>query len=378
MAVFLVVALPRLGEVPGTWYLTAVLALLCLFGILGTMLWRGSSFRAAWLSLTSLCLALTLAEAALEFGRGPARRVGEVQYLPDTGYFRQDPDLGYTLNANRVQHARLADDSGVVYDVTYRTDERGFRRTPASPDTGQVVAFFGGSWTYGEGVEDWETLPNRFAEATHGRYRVLNLSVHGWGPHQVLRAIERERFDSLLGARPAAIVFLAGNWQVMRSAGLANWDPDGPRYVLSPDGIRYAGPFSHSATTMQRLRGTGRALLHLPTTGRHVDSADVAVYVAILARTNRLLLERFATPLTVLLIRGWPEFLEGSGWTQDALRAALVDSGLTVIDGTSPPAPPEDPHRYHFRSDGHPTAAANVVRAESLLEHLRLPSSPQR
>jgi hypothetical protein len=97
-------------------------------------------------------------------------------------YFAQDKDLGYALNRSKrsVRSIKKKKSDGTpIYDVSYQLNELGLRDTPHNGDKFPVF-FFGDSFTFGEGVDDDDTLPAQFAKAT-GR-KVLNFALHGWAP----------------------------------------------------------------------------------------------------------------------------------------------------------------------------------------------------
>ena len=79
----------------------------------------------------------------------------------------------------------------VIYNVTYTVDELNRRIIPYEPPAGaeQFALFSGGSNTFGEGLNDDETIPALLqrAQLTH---RVYNYAVRGYGPHQMLRKFE--------------------------------------------------------------------------------------------------------------------------------------------------------------------------------------------
>ena len=75
-----------------------------------------------------------------------------------------------------------------LYAVVYSVDKRGLRvEPPLAPGHGdRCVLFFGCSYTFGEGVNDAETLPYRTGVLAEGRLRMINFGLHGYGPHQML------------------------------------------------------------------------------------------------------------------------------------------------------------------------------------------------
>lgn len=77
----------------------------------------------------------------------------------------------------------------IIYDVTYSTNENGWRKIPSSnANSKKCFLFFGDSFTYGEGLNDDETLPFFFGKEMKD-YQIFNFSLHGYGPHQALALI---------------------------------------------------------------------------------------------------------------------------------------------------------------------------------------------
>lgn len=345
----------------------------------GIVVWRGFRWRDAWLAATVSWVCLLSAELVIrwyESRPGPWPVINEPSADDSDNYFVTDPDLGYALKAGGVAPSRLFDDAGVIYDVTYHAEDHGIRVTPSSASAGPVVAFFGCSYTFGEGVSDAETLPEFFAAATHGRFRILNLALHGYGPHQMLRAIEIGRYDSLFVA-PVAFVYLAVSWQAERASRNAGWNDEGPRYVVDGGSVQFTGTFRDAQGLFTKV-GKHSVLVDFlrRRVVRPLKSGDLDLFVGILARADSLLTARYGVGLTVLYVKEptYEPNLKAAGWSDDSIVRALRGRHVTVLNGDTPDPPAEIPHLYRFRRDGHPTAAANRARSDSLLQHLSLPS----
>jgi len=80
----------------------------------------------------------------------------------------------------------------LVYKATYTIDKKGLRVGPEASNNRaeKCVVFFGGSFTFGRGVEDYEALPYLVAQESGGRFRTINLAFSGYGPHQMLAMLE--------------------------------------------------------------------------------------------------------------------------------------------------------------------------------------------
>src|ERR1700733_7668455 len=100
------------------------------------------------------------------------------------------PDLGWGPEPGIIHHTKISAKTGqIIADVEY-TIEAHCHREVTSAQNGPTVAFFGDSMTFGEGLPDYETLPQYFADLAGRALHVVNLGFPGYGPQQFLRALE--------------------------------------------------------------------------------------------------------------------------------------------------------------------------------------------
>lgn len=91
---------------------------------------------------------------------------------------------------------------------TINIDANGLRRTfrPAGASPDKVIAFFGGSTTWGTGANDETTIPSFFARLNPD-YEAINFGETGYIAHQSLNLFMRRYFE---GFRPDVVVFYDG------------------------------------------------------------------------------------------------------------------------------------------------------------------------
>ncbi|TFG95425.1 MAG: hypothetical protein E4H11_05080 [Myxococcales bacterium] len=125
-----------------------------------------------------------------------------------------------------------------IFDVVYTTDAHGRRVTPEPVGGGAAlcILFFGGSFTFGTGIADDETLPWQTSLATGRRHQVHNFSFGGWGPHQMLAALETGEVERSLACEPTHAIYVSVQDHIRRVAGRSPWDPHGPRFELRSGG----------------------------------------------------------------------------------------------------------------------------------------------
>lgn len=119
---------------------------------------------------------------------------GSIENVYDGKYKLDHPNLGYTLGANlsRPKATKYLDNK-LIYQVSYSTNEHGLRTTMGGDrEDGYFgcILVYGGSFTYGEGLNDEQALPWRIDILTGRRHQVFNFGLHGYGPHQMLASLE--------------------------------------------------------------------------------------------------------------------------------------------------------------------------------------------
>lgn len=285
----------------------------------------------------------------------------EPLYLPevDSGYTRDDADLGRVPRRGAVTRSVRYREGQPLYDVRYSIGDDGLRVTPGSSNTGAAMVFFGGSFMFGEGVEDDETLPARVAAKAGGR-RILNAGFHGYGPHQMLRSLEQDRLDALVPEGVDEVVYLGLSGHEERAAGRVTWGFAGPRYELQGGVPVYDGPF-HSGVAKLALKVVRRIgpLRNLLAASLRADPEEIAAdrerYAAIVARAAELADERWGARFTVLF---WDS-------AKNDLPDLLESRGLNVLR-VSDTLGPRGWQPFTIPGDGHPTPAAHAAMAQLL------------
>lgn len=102
--------------------------------------------------------------------------------------------VGYkseVINDTIKSHRILKNNNETIYNVIYTNDKNGLRATPNNNlDSKQCLLLFGDSFTYGEGVNDDETLPFYINKKSKRQYRIYNFGFHGYGAHQALALLK--------------------------------------------------------------------------------------------------------------------------------------------------------------------------------------------
>ena len=261
------------------------------------MLSRRTLSKAIWINL-AFCFFLvgaleTYAALSLRARHSAAPEGPQLQTTRSLDYMDSHAILGYAPRPNSRADVQLNYGTETIYTISYTFDAHGLRIAPPVEPGGcdRCVLFFGGSFTLGEGVADNETLP--FQVGLQSRCPVYNFGFHGYGPHQMLAAIEKGMLADIVACQPQAVIYQAVLDHVSRVAGLSSWGADTPRYQISGDGtLQHSGRFSDIDGLGDHFRAAWRQtqIYHRFVRNRiRADSDDVELLIAVVAASKRKL-----------------------------------------------------------------------------------------
>lgn len=293
-----------------------------------------------------------------------------------------DAVLGYKpLPSSRILAKRKLGQR-TLFEATYTQDAASRRVVPPLPAAAQgsgpedVAVFFGCSFTYGEGVQDDETMPYRYALA-RGNTRALNFGYNGYGPQNMLAVLEdepalrdlrlqigeastRSRLDTVYTFIDHHVKRANGAMSVMR------YGKDLPAYEATPSGVVRVGSFaSHRPFVTPLLRALslsrilGLARVDWPLT---VSDDDLKLTTSLIARSKARLAREFPdNRFRVLLYPGTR--------LADRLIPYLEGAGIEYLDYTRD-AFGWNPETMAIPVDLHPSALGHAFVAGKLAEDL--------
>ncbi|GJL65463.1 MAG: hypothetical protein NPIRA05_04340 [Nitrospirales bacterium] len=303
-----------------------------------------------------------------------------------------DPILGYVNNKNVKVSESLHYGDKLEWRAEYTIDSNGLRvssRFENSSESTECVVFFGGSFTFGKGVRDEQTLPYQVDLKTDGKYQIYNFGVGGYGPHQMLAALEFKLDEKILRCKPKYAIYqgftVGKDGHDARAAGKVPWDTHGPRYVLENETkVRFAGHFDDVSGDLLRLDSVvekfknqinksfivEKLLLFLHGS-RIFISYDSKLYLAIVHRAKTIFEQRY--PDSEFHVIYWDP-------SRDTYNSVLAD---IIIDGfnerkipvhLTSDMFPRDLHgsdQMHVSEhDGHPSALAHSLIAEYVVNNI--------
>ena len=280
------------------------------------------------------------------------------------GYTLPDDRLGYAPAKGHVTTFRRYAGDVLVYDVVYSIDEHGLRIPPPVRPEGadECILFFGGSFMFGEGLRDEETLPYRVGIETDGAYEIHNFGFHGYGPHQMLAALELGVVDESIDCTPRFVVYQGSAFHIDRAAGLSTWEKGGPRFEPTDEGlVEYRGRWDPKRFEypdwMTAVFEASYVLGKIPSIHRPTNDDDTVRYFGILETTRRLVENRYPGAGFLVVFWDGPDDPLASELEARGFRVIRVSTILTDRD--------EHPDKYRLHAlDGHPNALAMAKIAE--------------
>lgn len=261
-----------------------------------------------------------------------------------------------------------------IYEVTYTLNAEHHRVTlPTGIDRKNLLRIFGGSFAFGEGVEDHESIPSVIASRTKD-WRVENRAHPGYGPSHMLRSLKDEdQDDAHYEQRKFVYVYIPAHVRrVIGSMRIATtWGRHFPHFRTNDAGkVVFKGDFTYGRPLLSRAYTwmSREAVLRyfdvdfpLQIKGSHLAlTADV-----IRAARDRLKSRYPNSEFNVLI---YPEHPKNEFSSTDILPY-LEERSMDVLDYSSLLSE-GNPDDYWFEYDGHPTAAAHRIVAEQLSRDL--------
>jgi hypothetical protein len=365
MAVASAAALAVIFWVPGAPYAVLGASVACIAAFAARRCPPSSRCRFLLVQVAALALVLAALETYVWVrSRDPDVRLEETRSAPAPSH----PDLGYIFPANGSVTYRCYHRNELVFDATTRFDEHGFVRSyPSKSRTCAMV--FGGSFTAGLGVDYTEAMPYRLGALAGNSLRVYNFGLAGYGPHQMLSALQNHIVADVVDCDDVKWMFYqAIPDHLRRAAGRAWWDRDGPRYVLDASGRAVRrGNFSDDFVLEGIRQLLNRSLVFRRLIGwdRRPSQRDVDLFMGILRATRQAITEQY--PAAKFQVVFWDYRNE----LTEKLLAAMKADGFVVhrvseiLDGF-----PEDRKPYVLAYNRHPNARAHDLIARYLFEHV--------
>ena len=168
---------------------------------------------------------------------------------PETASFvEQDHNLGYVPLADTSINVQEKYDTLTVYNIRFTTDKYHRRINPfdTSKSKNRYALFFGCSITFGEGVNDSETIPSRFSYYLPA-YHSYNFGFSGYGTQQMLANFQNRDIKHQITEKEGIGIYTFINPHINRAIGdmqvYDSWGANMPYYHIKGDSLFRNGSF---------------------------------------------------------------------------------------------------------------------------------------
>lgn len=289
------------------------------------------------------------------------------------GIFLPDALLGFRPAANVYRNVRLLNEQGALYDYWYTTDEYHRRKTPVDhpENRSRFALFFGCSFTWGEGVNDDQTLAAQFAVHSP-EYQSYNYGCSAYGPQQMYLMLQNTAFLEDIPQNRGIIVYTFIDHHVDRVAGtmrlVSAWGHQLPRITFEDNHLVHHGTFDQAMTRLQksllRLANWSPTLLLMKVDWPPERSeSDFALTARLIVESARLSRERY--PESQFLVLFFPGALYA-----ERLIPYLSQAGVPYLNYTHLFEDDSEGGAPYFLPDGHPAPRAHQCLAEALAADL--------
>jgi hypothetical protein len=277
--------------------------------------------------------------------------------------------LGWAPVKSQVVDWRRYYGNTLLFDVTHTVDDNGLRISPESTAP-ECLLFFGGSFIFGAGVNDEETMPYLVGSRYRESFRTYDFGYSGYGAHQMLATLQHGIVDNTIECEPKYAIYLGMSDYPRRSSGKALWAVRGPMYERSDEGDAvYNGQLQNRSNFFSESPGkylVKSLIIRMLLEQYHVTSDDVELHVAIVDASKNLIEERYAGSEFHVII--WDD----ESRISREILALLKEKGIRVhlVSEILPNFFSKHLDYVLSEDDGHPNRRAHKAIAEYVSENI--------
>ena len=333
------------------------------------------------LSISSLFLCLGAAEIGMltyqEFVKAPAKNYSYEANVA-SGWIAEHGLTGYAFRGPVELLASATIGSEMLYGaVPYEIDGYSRRRCAVTLRATRHALFFGGSFAFGEGLINDQTLGCQFQKMSGGEYESTTYAMMGWGASQAFVQLGVDSLFSDIGEPSGIAVYSFLDDHIYRTTWkieTASEFPEYPFFSLAGDGT-LEGPFKASEkrglrlardsyTFLRKFSPTFRNLINPRWFQVTSDAQAVITTARVLGAARQRYQALFEGEFIVLL---WPRSRLNPE-LEELFVQELTNQGVIVV---KVPRLPGDPSEAQLHAlDGHPSSKEVTWVARYLFDAL--------
>lgn len=359
------------GKLDFLWKYAFILILNLLFIALGiivikTNLRKKVFLKISWKKMLIIIIIIILTTAIIEIYCYSLLKKEKINYIGNIIMY--DEDLGFSTETNSsVNMAQFVGDI-LVYNVTYSTDKYGRRINKHNEQ--EPILLFGGSFVFGGGLEDNETLNYFLSE--FNEYDVYNLGTSGYSTQHMLALLEQEKLFSEINKTGGKAIYLFITDHIRRNIGDSFWVSKewwvySPYYYLENDEIKRNTNFKDGRSLTTRiLSALGKtniikySKIKFP---KHKEKHTYLTY-KIIEKSKKIYEEKFNGTFYVLMHPLFYDHVE-----YEELKTFLTANNISILEFNF--VNEDNYENFKIPHDPHPNAKLNQVLAEKIILNLK-------
>lgn len=280
----------------------------------------------------------------------------KISSFEEIGFLSQNKFKWIYFADNRKNNVDLKDKK-ILYDVKYSVYNNGFIYTKSNNLSDKTYIFLGCSFTFGEGLNDNETLPFYFSRIYNFEKNVINCGVKAKSINTALGILDNGVFLPLMNKNSKIECFF---YSLIKDQIYRNFRAYNPSDIKNYNGKTWninKQPYGLIKSLFARSRIFIKLILPV------IDDINKEYYedymIKSLKEMNKIIEEKYNSKLTVIV---WPDDY-GERFIKE-----LKETKLDLI--FLPEYFNSEEKGYKIKYDKHPTAKANEEIAKMLYNHI--------
>lgn len=297
--------------------------------------------------------------------------------MSNYNHFDKDDYMGYTLKKNFQNIVSKSYLNGsIIYNVTYLTDKYRRRTINEEYDNNNPhIILFGGSYAFGEGLNDDETL-QYYLDKNMRDYNIYNYAFSGYGPQHMLALLEKRNLSKEVHSNSGIAIYVFLPFHIKRTIGssYSRWIYDSPYYLLDEDNIlAKSGSFNSDRKVISAIymiygiikeRSNFLRLINLEfpliTTDYHITLNKEIL------KKSKMLYEKQFNGTLYLLVHPLNSYTRSKQSTK--LLEELRKEGLIILDYN---ISDRNEYKISIPGDYHPNGELNKILSKKLSDDLK-------
>ena len=271
-------------------------------------------------------------------------------------------DLGYQPISG-IQNHKIFNKNEVLFDKYYTILDNNYRQTPRINDypKSKKINFFGGSKTFGWGLNDDETLPY-LTQSFFPKTQINNYAYNGYGVHNAYKQIVDYQIYGDLN------ILITFSNHIPRSACQREFSFGSPRYKIYKNQIIQKGACGNFMNNQFKIIRLFYKVIKKSNIKSYIDKVyfnklmfveeDINLYFNLIKELNLYL----NSQNKILLIG----FIKKNSSLDKRITNFLSNNNIYFVDITL-----ENEEKYTIPIDSHPNKLANITRAKLLSDFIK-------